>query len=195
MIKIYCCRLLSYLTDLFSLYSIIRCLLQCGAQLRAIAPAENAASFEEMVQRRQAVTNIDPIWPVRALNQTSRYRDERVTARPTFWYINVSAFDTYRRYNSGCQVCHYFIFFIIFFPISLFFVILEPLSSFHNFLDNLRVFVWDHSINCNKSWVIEIKTFFSFSFFFGDHLINLEKTTRIFFYWSLVEFFESLQLS
>ena len=36
---------------------------------------------------------------------------------------------------------------------------------------------WDDSINCNKSWVIEMKTFIINFFFFGNHLKNLAKTT------------------
>ena len=59
-----------------------------GAHLRVIAPASNTAPFEEMSQRWRAVGNtVSDLTGPRFERQTSRSRDERVTARPIGRYL------------------------------------------------------------------------------------------------------------
>ena len=41
----------------------------CGAHLRVIAPADNTATFEEMLQQQRTVGNIVSIWPSQVLNR------------------------------------------------------------------------------------------------------------------------------
>ena len=55
-----------------------------GAHLRVIAPMGNTAPFEEMLQQWRVVGNtVSDLTGPRFDLQTSRSRDERVTARPT----------------------------------------------------------------------------------------------------------------
>ena len=55
-----------------------------GAHLRVIAPVGNTAPFEKMSQRWRAVGNtVFDLTSQRFEPRTSRFRDERVTARPT----------------------------------------------------------------------------------------------------------------
>ena len=53
-----------------------------GVHLRVIAPADNTASFKEMLQRWRAIGNtVSDLTGPRFEAQTSRSRDARVTAR------------------------------------------------------------------------------------------------------------------
>ena len=72
----------------------------------------NTASFEEMLQRWRAVGNtVSDLADPRFEPQTSRSRDERVTARPTEWPSGLVAMVGYatsaRNFGSVCGCATY----------------------------------------------------------------------------------------